>query len=484
MERTRVFLYAAALSLTAAAMHAWAMPEHLEEWWGYGSFFLIAATAQACYGLALLRRPGRMLLLLGVVGNLAIVSLWAVTRTVGIPFVGPHAGEAEPVAALDLLATMAELALVTVLLAALLRSARRTEVVNPVAEVASATADEPGQVLSRRDFLRASGAVGAVGISGGVLGAYAADARGQDGGVGSGGHGGGDVGSAPTHMGNTLVGDVDLSRFDPTEFLRDFYWGEERRENGQVVREYELTAEETEVEVAPGVMYPAWAYNGQVPGPTLRATEGDRLRVVFKNQGVHPHTIHFHGFHPANMDGVFEQVGPGQEFVYEFDAEPFGTHLYHCHTMPLKKHIEKGLYGAFIVDPKEGRPEADEMVMIMNGFDTNFDASNEVYAVNTVAFHHQRHPLKIKKGELVRIYVVNVLEFDFINSFHTHANFFDYYPTGTRLEPSEFTDTRVFGQGERGIMEFRYHFPGRFMFHAHVSEFAELGWMGIFEVEE
>jgi FtsP/CotA-like multicopper oxidase with cupredoxin domain len=85
---------------------------------------------------------------------------------------------------------------------------------------------------------------------------------------------------------------------------------------------------------------------------------------------------------------------------------------------------------------------------------------------------------------LIRIYVVNALEFDFINSFHTHANFFDYYPTGTKLEPSEFTDTKVFGQGERGIMEFRYRFPGRFMFHAHVSEFAELGWMGIFEVVE
>jgi FtsP/CotA-like multicopper oxidase with cupredoxin domain len=77
-----------------------------------------------------------------------------------------------------------------------------------------------------------------------------------------------------------------------------------------------------------------------------------------------------------------------------------------------------------------------------------------------------------------------LLEFDFINSFHTHANFFDYDPTGTKLEPSEFTDTKVFGQGERGIMEFRYHFPGKFMFHAHVSEFAELGWMGLFEVEE
>jgi manganese oxidase len=483
MGRTQVFLYAAALSLIAALTHAWATFEHFEEWWGYGTFFLIAAAAQACYALALLRRPGRSLLLLGVVVNLAIVSLWAVTRTVGIPFFGPHAGEVERVGVMDLSAAVAELALVTLLIA-LLSVAQRPNAAGPARKAVMAMAGEAGQRLSRRDFLRASGVVGAVGISGSVLGAYAADARGQDAGATSEHHGGGEVGSAPTHMGNTVVGDVDLSRFDPTVFLRRFYWGDERRENGRVVREYELTAEEVEVEVAPGVMYPAWAYNGQVPGPTLRAREGDLLRVVFKNRDAHAHTIHFHGFHPANMDGVFEQVGPGQEFVYEFDAEPFGMHLYHCHTMPLKKHIEKGLYGTFIVDPKEGREEADELVMVMNGFDTNFDASNEVYAVNTVAFHYQRHPVRIKKDGLIRIYVANILEFDLINSFHTHANFFDYYPTGTKLEPSEFTDTKVFGQGERGIMEFRYNSPGRFMFHAHVSEFAELGWMGLFEVEE
>jgi manganese oxidase len=345
--------------------------------------------------------------------------------------------------------------------------------------------------VSRRDFLRAAGVAGAVGVSGGLLGAHAREALGQDhGGHTAGQAKGGDAAGGQatemdmSHGGNGTAGDVDLSRFDPTEFLRDFDYGEERREGGRTVREWELVAEEVEVEVAPGVMYPAWAYNGQVPGPTLRATEGDRLRIVFKNRGAHPHTIHFHGFHPANMDGVFELVGPGEEFVYEFDAEPFGCHLYHCHTMPLKKHIEKGLYGAFIIDPKEGRPEADEMVMVLNGFDTNFDGANEVYAVNTVAFHHQKHPVKIKKGELVRVYVVNVLEFDLINSFHVHANFFDYYPTGTRLESSEFTDTKMLAQGERGIMEFRYDFPGRFMFHAHVSEFAELGWMGLFEVEE
>ena len=340
--------------------------------------------------------------------------------------------------------------------------------------------------ISRRDFLRAAGTLG---VSGGLLGAYAGRALGHDGED----HGGeiaqaevaqAEAGHMGSHSSNSTVGDVDTSRFDPGEFLRDFYRGEERVEGGRTVREYELTAEEVEIEVAPGVMYPAWAYNGQVPGPTLRATEGDRLRVVFRNEGEHPHTIHFHGFHPANMDGVFELVGPGQEFVYEFDAEPFGMHLYHCHTPPLRKHIEKGLYGAFIIDPKEGRQEADELVMVMNGFDTNFDGGNEVYGVNSVAFHYQKNPIEIKKGELVRIYVANLLEFDFINSFHTHANFFDYYPTGTKLEPSEFTDTKVFGQGERGIMEFRYNFPGKFMFHAHVSEFAELGWMGLFDVKE
>ncbi len=70
--------------------------------------------------------------------------------------------------------------------------------------------------------------------------------------------------------------------------------------------------------------------------------------------------------------------------MYEFDAEPFGVHLYHCHTMPLAKHIAKGLYGAFIIDPPQDRPKADrEMVMVMNGFDVDFDNANEFYAVNT-----------------------------------------------------------------------------------------------------
>ena len=227
-----------------------------------------------------------------------------------------------------------------------------------------------------------------------------------------------------------------------------------------------------------------------MPGPTLRAREGERLRIRFLNASEHPHTIHFHGIHPAAMDGMpgigeataAARSSPGESFTYEFDAAPFGVHLYHCHVAPLASHIARGLYGAFVVDPSEGRPEADEMVMVMNGFDTNFDLANEVYAVNTIGFHYVNEPIAVGRDELVRIYLVNVLEYDPLNSFHVHGNFFHHFPTGTSLKPSEFTDTVIQGQGQRAILELRFPYDGDYMFHAHVSEFAELGWSGFFRV--
>jgi hypothetical protein len=121
--RPKQILYAAAaLSLVAALIHLWVTPEHLEEWWGYGAFFLVSAVAQALYAPLLLRRPDRAILLLGVAGNLAIVSLYLLTRTVGIPFFGPHAGESEEVGFTDLCATTSELGIIVALGAVLLRN--------------------------------------------------------------------------------------------------------------------------------------------------------------------------------------------------------------------------------------------------------------------------------------------------------------------------------------------------------------------------
>ena len=284
-----------------------------------------------------------------------------------------------------------------------------------------------------------------------------------------------------------LTVDQTANGFDSTQLLRDFDYGRTRRlASGRVLREWELVALDKEIEVAPGVKFAAWTYNGRIPGPALRAREGERLRIRFGNGSAHSHTVHFHGIHPSFMDGVAGEglgiIPPGQTAVYEFDANPFGLHLYHCHVLPLADHIAKGMYGAFVIDPKRGRPDADELLMVMNGFDTDFDRENELYAVNTIPFAYMNDPIKVKRGRLVRVYLVNVLEFDPINSIHVHGNFFNYFPTGTSLEPVEYTDTIMQCQGQRGILELRFPHEGRFMFHAHQSEFAQLGWMGVFEV--
>jgi FtsP/CotA-like multicopper oxidase with cupredoxin domain len=247
------------------------------------------------------------------------------------------------------------------------------------------------------------------------------------------------------------------------------------------LREYVVTAVDREIEVAQGVVFPAWTYNGSVPGPVIRATEDDLLRVRFANAGAHPHTIHFHGIHAAEMDGVFEVVEPGESFTYEFPARPFGMQLYHCHSTPLKKHIAKGLYGAFIIDPPEPRPPAQELVMVLNGYDTDGDGENNFYTVNGLAFYYAKYPIKVRRSQTVRVYLANLTEFDLLNSFHLHGNFFRYYPTGSS-DQFEYTDTVVLSQGQRGILEIDFDHTGLFMFHAHQSEFTELGWMGFFDV--
>ena len=333
--------------------------------------------------------------------------------------------------------------------------------------------------LSRRDFLRA-GVLTLLGTAGATV-IHRASGEAQAPPVHQMDHGDSAMAMA--------VGEVDHTKngFNPTDIVADFDYGKASTlENGQTLREYNIYTINKDIEVVPGIVYPAWTYNGRIPGPTIRCTEGDLIRIHFRNGSSHPHSMHFHGIHTAQMDGVPGTPGvinPGESFTYEFEAKPFGLHLYHCHAAPLARHIAKGLYGAFIIDPKEGRSTVDrEYVMVMSGFDIDFDDENDFYAVNAIPFHYQLHPIQIKVGEKVRIYLVNILEFDLINSFHLHANFFHYYPTGTSLTPSEYTDIIMQTQAQRGILEFSYKYPGSYMFHAHNTEFAELGWTGNFEV--
>jgi len=312
----------------------------------------------------------------------------------------------------------------------------------------------------------------------------------------------GSIGALPeektfvTHSGGiiTTTGEVldplytaSTMEFDPMEYLREFNYGRiSELPDGTTLREFTIIAEDDKVmEVSPGVFYNVWTFNGTVPGPTIRATEGDLVRIHFINNGAKEHTMHFHGIHEAEMDGVFEPVGAGGgQFTYEWRADPVGVHPYHCHIMPLEEHIVHGLYGVYIVDPKEGRAPADEMVMVLNGLDTDFDTENNFYAANTIPFYYQHHPIQINTDELIRVYVVNMVEFDPINNLHLHGNLYHYFPTGTDTVPSFYTDMITLSQTERGIMEFEYDFPGKYLFHAHKIEFSEKGWTGIFLVKE
>lgn len=381
--------------------------------------------------------------------------------------------------------------------------------------------------VSRRDFLGFSG-VGLAGLAT-ALGLRRFDVIAQEEPVYQTGQDHGDHmpagNSAVDHGGMGTVGQVDhaANGFDPHEILYDFDFGTLSHENGRDVRTWQVYAIDREFEVAPGIHFPGWVYGsltsaasrrlgrlaGQCPGPTLRAIEGEHLRIEFVNASSHPHTIHFHGIHSAVMDGVPGvgpgMIAPGGRFTYEFDAHPFGCHLYHCHAVPLKRHIHKGLYGAFIIDPDPSRYSGDEaavarsrnhtyaenrdvneMVMVLNGFDTNFDGENEVYAANTVAFAYgMERPINLTANRRQRLYLVNITEFDPINSIHLHANFFDYYDHGTTLQPTLRTvDTIMQCQAQRGILEFSFagFEPGLYMFHAHQTELAELGWMGFFKV--
>lgn len=274
---------------------------------------------------------------------------------------------------------------------------------------------------------------------------------------------------------------IEANGFDPMQVLRDFDYGRIHHENGRRIREFHVEANSTIIHLNQALEYVSWNLNGRVPGPTLRATEGDWVRVIFHNADGHSHSLHFHGNHPEAMDGI-KPIRHGKTQVYEFEAEPYGVQLYHCHIAPVTRHISKGLYGLFIIDPIEGRPPADEMVLVMGGYDINSDEHNELYAFNGIPNVFRDRPIPIVQNQLIRLYVLNMIEFDPAVTFHIHANFFHIYRTGRSLKPNEESDVITMGTAERHILEFAYPFPGKYMFHPHQDRVAEHGCMGFFQV--
>jgi nitrite reductase (NO-forming) len=246
--------------------------------------------------------------------------------------------------------------------------------------------------------------------------------------------------------------------------------------------EYTLIAENTTLEIAPGLRVDAWTYNGTVPGPTITATEGDRVIIHFINKTPLPHTVHLHGDHPSQEDGVFEQVGPNATYTYDFIAEPAGALAYHCHVPPVMQHVRMGLYGAFIVYPKTPLPPAREYVLVNGEYDTQnqLNPLPEYYMFNGYTEQYQLHPLPAKTNETVRIYLIN-LGLSPAYGMHIHGSLFKVYPSGILENPTFKVQSWELASGNTAILEVKWPWPGKFTFHYHgIPE--ERGAMGYFNV--
>src|SRR3990170_707081 len=159
-------------------------------------------------------------------------------------------------------------------------------------------------------------------------------------------------------------GDGEAVTTSPEEGLRslpvDLGGADQPAPTGEV-KTYDLVAKEAPWQIAPGVTVNAVTFNETVPGPTIRVTEGDTLRVTIRNELQEATSVHWHGLHvPNDMDGVppFTQdpIEPGESFIYEFVAPHAGTFMYHSHLNAVEQ-IDRGLYGLFIIAPRRSGGE-------------------------------------------------------------------------------------------------------------------------------
>ena len=335
--------------------------------------------------------------------------------------------------------------------------------------------------VSRRELLKKAGLGGAVLLGGTVLGRVStSQARASDGDQkhlpadGRTPLGGDDVLGAVYGKGHGVPPGIASDALDSHTFPPEY----DGKPAG-TVRDIEISVEERLLEVAGGVYFDAWTYNGTVPAPIIRATEGDLVRVHLENRTGRSHNLHFHGAHRPEHDG-WERIPPGGETTYEIEAGPVGVHPFHCHTTPLAEHVARGLYGMMIVDPPGGRPSAQEVSLLLSGFSSDEIGRNGVVAWNGVAGFYRAHPIKVVKDEPVRAYVVNMLEYEPLASFHIHAETFDVYPAGMGDGPTFRDDTIALTQGQRAMIEFTLPHYGRYMFHPHQHWLAERGAIGWF----
>jgi len=250
------------------------------------------------------------------------------------------------------------------------------------------------------------------------------------------------------------------------------------------IKVFNLTTKPIRWNILKDVVVTAWTYNGMVPGPLIRVTDGDKVRILVKNNLSEPTTIHWHGIQvPNNMDGIPDEtqkpIQPGETFTYEFVAKPAGTYWYHSH-FDSDKQISVGLSGAFIIEPPGGlasKPDIDEILMLnewrvidgqtyaampATGMDGNY------FTINGKAYP-DTETIEAKVGQKIRLRFIGSGQM--IHPMHLHGFPFKIVATDGNDVPdsAQWTkDVVSVAPGERYDIEFTPDRPGKWMLHCHI----------------
>ena len=255
------------------------------------------------------------------------------------------------------------------------------------------------------------------------------------------------------------------------------------------------------VEIAPGVKYNVWAFDGKLsaPGPIVHVREGQTVEFTLVNGGAIPHSMDFHAARIA-PNKAFVDVAPGESFTFRFKATDPGVFMYHCGTKPVLAHIANGMYGAIVVDPATPLPKADrEYVLVASEWYLNGDGVAEPASLdmqkartmqpdwtsfNGYAAQYVTHPLTADPGDLVRLYVVDAGP-SLTTAFHVVGTIFDrVYPNGD-MNPAHSqsgVQTVDVPAGGGAVFEVKIDEPGLYPFVSHAFAHVDLGQVGILKV--
>ena len=253
-------------------------------------------------------------------------------------------------------------------------------------------------------------------------------------------------------------------------------------------RTFDLTVSETDWELLPGVLTRAVTFNGTVPGPTIRVTEGDAVEIAVTNALDEPTSVHWHGVHvPNDQDGVGgvtqPSIQPGETFTYEFIAPHAGTFMYHAHGESSREQIDRGLYAPFIIDPAGGDAfEADqeftltignwmvgdaagEMPGMDMGDETGMSMEYDYFTINGKSFP-ATEPIEVEQGQLVRLRFLNPSQT--IHPMHLHGmDMAIVAKDGEPLAEPQRINTLDLAQGETYDVVFLADNPGTWLLHCH-----------------